>query len=265
CVGHEILSTSVKIASIWRGFGSKCPRCGAEYDTLIHALKDSSTSRAIFSISGLDDNTILKDYKCCINWLEDMMRGKEEEAWVIWDRARTISQEFCICNLINEPLLSSNPVVQKWENPPKGFVKINFDASVYNNKVNYGVIARDEDGFVLGGGRGLNERPILMEEAKCYTFKESIKLPCRLNIKSYVIFEMDNACLVNKLKNHRTYILINDTRIKECKKAFVNFKLVDLVWTNHSCNVVADLICKKMYTEVGPWFFDMDYPSDIHD
>ncbi|MBA0670956.1 hypothetical protein Goklo_024874 [Gossypium klotzschianum] len=106
-----------------------------------------------------------------------IFKGKEEEAWVIWDRARTISQEFCICNLINEPLLSSNPVVQKWENPPKGFVKINFDASVYNNKVNYGVIARDEDGFVLGGGRGLNERPILMEEAKCYTFKESIKLP----------------------------------------------------------------------------------------
>ncbi|MBA0735166.1 hypothetical protein Gogos_019035, partial [Gossypium gossypioides] len=41
--------------------------------------------------------------------------------------------------------------------------------------------------------------------------------------------------------------------------------LADLVWTNRSCNMVADLICKKMYTEARTWFFDMDYPSDIHD
>ncbi|MBA0817905.1 hypothetical protein Gohar_021147 [Gossypium harknessii] len=224
-----------------------------------HVGHEILPNSAILSIGGPDDNTILKDYKCCINWLEDMMRILDKK------KARTLSQEFCICNLINEPLLSSNPVVQKWEKPPKGFVKINFDALVYNNKVNYGVIARDEDGFVLGGGGGLNGRPISVEEAKYYTFEESIKLPCRLNIKSYVIFETNNACFVNKLKNHRTYIMINDTRIKESKKAFANFKLADLVWTNHSCNIVADLICKKMYTEVGPWFFDMDYPSDIHD
>ncbi|MBA0756008.1 hypothetical protein Gogos_021316 [Gossypium gossypioides] len=115
---------------------------------------------------------------------------------------------------------------------------------VCNNKVDYGVIARDEDGFVLGGGGGLNEIPISMEEAKCYTFEESIKLACRLNIKSDVIFETDNACLVNKLKSHHTYIMINDTRIKECKKAFVNFKLADLVWTNCSCNMVTDFVRK---------------------
>ncbi|MFQ6651809.1 hypothetical protein Gotur_023992 [Gossypium turneri] len=59
-----------------------------------------------------------------------------------------------------------------------------------------------------------------VEETECYTFEESIKLACWLNIKSDVIFGMDNACLVNKLKNHRIDITINGECIKECKKAF---------------------------------------------
>lgn len=78
-----------------------------------------------------------------------IFKGKEDEVQVIWGRARTLSHEFCICNFINEPLLSTNPTVKKWEKPPKGFVKINFDALVCNNKVGYGVIVREEDGFVL--------------------------------------------------------------------------------------------------------------------
>ncbi|MBA0581999.1 hypothetical protein Gorai_024153, partial [Gossypium raimondii] len=93
-VGHEILPTNVEIASIGRGFGQECPRCGAEYETLIHALKDSPTCRAILSTGGLENSTISKEYNCCIDWLEDLMR--EDEAQVVWDRARTLSQDFRI-------------------------------------------------------------------------------------------------------------------------------------------------------------------------
>ncbi|KAA3483583.1 Ribonuclease H-like superfamily protein [Gossypium australe] len=155
-VGHDILPTNVKIASIQRGFGQGCPRCGAEYEPLVYALKDCPTSRATLSIGGWNETTISKDYKNCIDWLEDMMRvldkramtnlmttlwncwnnsnsfifrGKKEEAQVIWDRASTLSQDFHICNLMNELLLSPNLAVKKWEQPPRVFVKINFDAT----------------------------------------------------------------------------------------------------------------------------------------
>ncbi|KAA3463137.1 Cyclopropane-fatty-acyl-phospholipid synthase [Gossypium australe] len=131
-VGHEILPTNVKLASIRRGFDQGCPKC-----------KNASN--------------ISKKYACCIDWLEDMMkildkramvdlmktlwncwnninnyifRGKKEEAQIIWERASTLSKEFRICNLLNEPLFSQNIAVKKWEKPLKGFVKINFDATV---------------------------------------------------------------------------------------------------------------------------------------
>ncbi|MBA0649769.1 hypothetical protein Goklo_017295 [Gossypium klotzschianum] len=219
----------------WATDREECPRCGAEHETFIHALKYCPTSQTILSIGGLDNSTISKEYKCCIDWLEDMMRvldkkamanlmttlwnswnnrnnfifrGKEDEAQVIWDRARTLSQEFRICNLINDLLLFTNPVVKRWEIPLKGFVKINFVASICDNRVDYVVIARDEEGFVLGGGRGFKEVSISVEEVECYAFEDSIKLTCKLNINTDVIFEMDNAYLVNKVKNQRTNFTI---------------------------------------------------------
>ncbi|MBA0700564.1 hypothetical protein Goari_027328 [Gossypium aridum] len=241
-VGHEILPTNVKIASIQRGSGQGCPRCGAEYKPLIHAVKDCHTSRTTLSIGGWNEITILKGYKSCIDWLEDMMRvldkramanlmttmwncwnnrnnfifrGKEKEVQVIWDRASTLSQDFRICNLMNEP-------------------------------IGYGAIARDDDGFVLGGGGVFIEKTMLVEEAECHAFKASIKMAC-------------------PLKNHSTDVRINGARIKACKEAFINFKSADLIWTSRSCNVVTDLICTKICKEAGTWFFYMDYPMDIHD
>ncbi|MBA0649770.1 hypothetical protein Goklo_017295 [Gossypium klotzschianum] len=190
------------------GFGphrQECPRCGAEHETFIHALKYCPTSQTILSIGGLDNSTISKDWNNRNNFI---FRGKEDEAQVIWDRARTLSQEFRICNLINDLLLFTNPVVKRWEIPLKGFVKINFVASICDNRVDYVVIARDEEGFVLGGGRGFKEVSISVEEVECYAFEDSIKLTCKLNINTDVIFEMDNAYLVNKVKNQRTNFTI---------------------------------------------------------
>ncbi|KAA3465873.1 reverse transcriptase [Gossypium australe] len=73
-VGNEILPTNIKIASIHRGFGQACPRCGTEYETLVHSLKDCPSSRATLMFSGLDSSIISKEYDRCIDWLEDMLR-----------------------------------------------------------------------------------------------------------------------------------------------------------------------------------------------
>ncbi|KAA3483589.1 reverse transcriptase [Gossypium australe] len=251
-MGHEILLTKVKIAFIRHGFGQECPRCGVEKETLIHALKYCPTSRAILSIGGLDNSIISKEYHCCIDWLEDMMkvldkraiadlmttlwnswnnrnnfilRGKEEEAQVVWDRARTLSQDLCICNLLNDLLLLANPAVKRWEKPPRGHVKINFYASVRNNRVGYEVIVRDEYDFVMGGGRGFKDETMLVEKAESYAFDECIKISCKLYIKTYVIFETNNASLVNKVKHHCMDVTVIGARIKESLKAFENFKV----------------------------------------
>ncbi|MBA0596401.1 hypothetical protein Gorai_013222, partial [Gossypium raimondii] len=166
-VGNEILPTNVKIASVRRGFDQPCPRCGAEFETHLHALKDCSTSRATLMIGSLEGNLISKEYDRGINW------GKEEEAKVIWERARMLSKEFRIHNLTS-----------------------------------YGVIVRDDDGFVLGRGGGFKDVQLSVEEAECYAFDESIKLACRLNIKGDMIFESGSAGLVNKINGQQRDLTI---------------------------------------------------------
>ncbi|MBA0842530.1 hypothetical protein Gotur_020766 [Gossypium turneri] len=49
--------------------------------------------------------------------------GKKEEMHVVWERARTLSQDFHIFNLINDPLLPANPAVKRWEKPPRVTLK----------------------------------------------------------------------------------------------------------------------------------------------
>ncbi|MBA0829214.1 hypothetical protein Goarm_013833, partial [Gossypium armourianum] len=78
--------------------------------------------------------------------------------------------------------------------PPSGYAKINFDASVNNNKTCYGVIVRDKDGFVIGGGGGFKEEILMVEWAELYAFEESLKIVWCLNITA-AVFETDSASL----------------------------------------------------------------------
>ncbi|MBA0707313.1 hypothetical protein Golax_019364, partial [Gossypium laxum] len=77
-VGHEILPTNIKIASVQHGFGQGCPRYRAEYKTVIHALKDCPTCRAILSIVTADLMTTL--WNCWNNRNNFLFKGKKEEA-----------------------------------------------------------------------------------------------------------------------------------------------------------------------------------------
>ncbi|MBA0854799.1 hypothetical protein Goshw_005229 [Gossypium schwendimanii] len=49
----------------------------------------------------------------------------------------------------------------KEEKPLKGTVKINFDADVSKTKIGFGVIARDSQGFVIGGGYGFKNEEMM--------------------------------------------------------------------------------------------------------
>ncbi|MBA0753091.1 hypothetical protein Gogos_020938, partial [Gossypium gossypioides] len=129
-----------------RGFRQDCPRCGAQKETLIHTLKDCPTARTILSIGGLDNKLLVKEYDCCIDWLEDVMhvlnkkatadfiivlwnswnnrnnfifRGKEDNAQFVWERAKTLSHDFCIYNLMNDPIIPATPICKIWEKPPR--------------------------------------------------------------------------------------------------------------------------------------------------
>ncbi|MBA0557223.1 hypothetical protein Golob_014302, partial [Gossypium lobatum] len=218
------------------------------------------TARAILTLGGLDGRLLNKDYPYCIDWIKDVMcfldkkviadfitalwnswnnrnnyvfYGKEEEARVIWDRAKNLCQDFRIHNLINKPVLPLTLALKKWEKPPCGTVKINFDATVFNNKTGFGVIVHDSDGFILGGGGGFKYEDMMAEWVKLYAFEEDI------TIIGY--------------------------RIKEAFKTMEMFTTTAVNWANCSCNKIAAFICKNAITNNCNLVFGMDYPKDIHD
>ncbi|MBA0829243.1 hypothetical protein Goarm_013861, partial [Gossypium armourianum] len=143
------------------------------------ALKKCPKALAILALGGLDGQLLDNDYERCIDWLEDAMRvldkkafedlimilwngwngrnnaifrDKDEDAGVIWERAKMLGDDFRIHNLTIKPILPLTPSPQKWEKPPIDFVKVNVDAVVVDNKTRFGVVICDCDGFILGDG-----------------------------------------------------------------------------------------------------------------
>ncbi|KAA3467043.1 reverse transcriptase [Gossypium australe] len=120
-IGHEILPTYKKIAAIRKEFKTDCPRCGAGEETLLHALKDCPIAREILVMGGIDSSLLEGNFTQCIDRIEEVMRvldikaisdfittlwnswnnrnnyifrGKEDDARVVWERARTLNDDF---------------------------------------------------------------------------------------------------------------------------------------------------------------------------
>ncbi|MBA0586923.1 hypothetical protein Gorai_000064 [Gossypium raimondii] len=188
------------------------------------ALKKCPKALAILALGGLDGQFLGNDYERCIDWLEDAMRvldkkafedlimilwngwngrnnaifrGKDEDAGVIWERAKMLGDDFRIHNLTIKPILPLTPSPQKWEKPPINFVKVNVDAVVVDNKTRFGVVICDCDGFILGGSAGYKGGHMSTEWAELFALIEGITLAHLFNFNT-VIFESDCANLVNR-------------------------------------------------------------------
>lgn len=92
-VGHELLPTKNKIATIVQSRGSSCSRCGRDDETLIHALRDCSKARAVLMHGGIDNRLLNMDCQSGIDWLEGAMRMMDCRAfdcmvmllWNVWN------------------------------------------------------------------------------------------------------------------------------------------------------------------------------------
>lgn len=177
-VGHNILPTNVKITNINLLYNMVCSRCGVEGETLMYALKDYPKAHVVWTFGGLDDHILEYDAAGCIDWLEYAMsfldkeafedflvvlwniwnarinsifRGTNDEARVVWDRAKTLESEFHIHNFTRNPLRLRVNSIQPWCKPSRAALKINVDAATRDNKVGIRVIARDDEGYFIGG------------------------------------------------------------------------------------------------------------------
>ncbi|KAK5775357.1 hypothetical protein PVK06_043239 [Gossypium arboreum] len=231
-LGHDILTTYENISSIRREFNSNCPRCGTVMETLIHAMKDCPKARAVLAYGGLNNNLLEGYYGRCVDWLEDVACALdkkafsdfimvlwniwnsrnnkvfwdvEEEARMTWERVAGLSREFRIFNFLEKPMISKPTMEKGWEKLSLRVIKINFNASTMGRKMSFGLVARDHDGFVLGGRAGVLEKNVHAEWAEFYVLEESLNFArtknwCKLE------FESDCVSLVNRLNRMKRVV-----------------------------------------------------------
>ncbi|MBA0842360.1 hypothetical protein Goarm_002190, partial [Gossypium armourianum] len=155
------------------GFGP----CGMGDETIIHALRDCPKACAVLSFGGLDGRLLDPAFERCIDWLEDathlldlkafenfitvlcnicnslnnaLFRGKEEDARLIWEHARTLGDDFRIFNLSHVAMNLRPRRSHKWVKPPIDVIRINVDATIHDTVVGIRIFMRDSDDFVLG-------------------------------------------------------------------------------------------------------------------
>lgn len=133
-------------------------------------------------------------------------------------------------------------------------------------KICFGIVARDHEGFVLGGQAGVLEKKVQAECAELHAPEESI-IFAQTKSWTKLIFESDCVGFINRLNKikidystmgHCIKYIIN--KLKQC----CNFSF-SFVWTPRGCNKVADSLCNWANVQNCITDFDMDYPSEIHD
>lgn len=141
-------------------------------------------------------------------------------------------------------------------------VKINFDAVVSEKKMSFGMIARNSDGFILGGA--IVEINTQAEWTEIKAFKESILFAINRNF-SDVLFEADNVSMVNQINKRDKDITMMGHQINEICKLLKGFNVAKICLATRCCNRIADFICKRDLADNCSLNFDANYSADIHD
>ncbi|MBA0602851.1 hypothetical protein Gorai_003017, partial [Gossypium raimondii] len=104
-----------------------------------------------------------------------------------------------------------------WKKPGRRVIKINFDATTNGRKMSFGLVARDHDGFALGGQASVLEKNVQAEWAELHALEESIRFARTKNWLK-LEFEADCVSLVNPLNRPKADFSTIGHRIREILK-----------------------------------------------
>ncbi|MBA0871109.1 hypothetical protein Goshw_021341 [Gossypium schwendimanii] len=182
---------------------------------------------------------------------------------VVWEKAQTLGKDFRIFELNDPSVIPPTLKCKGWKKPLKHFIKINVDAVVLNGCVDYGVVARDVDGFVLTSSYSFAMKALDAVWAKLEALTMSLNLASKLKV-SKLIMESDNANLINMVKNRDKDVTILGRCVKKECMALRNFESVHFNWIDQRSNEAADLLCKLPIKNRCNFYFNLDYALEIH-
>ncbi|MBA0635994.1 hypothetical protein Godav_025512 [Gossypium davidsonii] len=154
-------------------------------------------------------------------------KGKEKDPRVIWEIACKLNDDFKIHNLSLRPILPRVPRDCKWETALEGVSKVNIDVSVKDNKTGLSIILRDSNDFVLCGKTIFIDKAANPKLAELDALLVGIRLAQSLKFDK-VIFEIDCACIINRLCKHKDDITIFGHHIKEVREMLNSFSKAEV-------------------------------------
>lgn len=166
--------------------------------------------------------------------------------------------------MTNAPMVTKNPKPRRWEKPLRDVIKINTDVAPTDIGIGIGVVARDWEGFVLGGMVKFKDVRMQADWAELEALREGIYWARNNNVPMLIV-ESDCAAVLNRLKKNYIDISTMGYQVKAVKDLLDGFHEVKVEWTNRTCNKAADCLSNMVLNKRCSFVYDMDYPMDICD
>jgi ribonuclease HI len=164
------------------------------------------------------------------------------------------------------PENSAHPAAVPWANPPDGYVKVNWDASVnkLQNKMGAGVVVRDSTGAVLAmlcTTKNSINSPAVAETVGAWA---AVELATRMGFQR-VIFEGDALEIIQVLNREGESWAINGQMLNEIKSALMQNQGWCVQYVSRVANGIAHNLARLAFTygEVREW--RTDFPISVED
>jgi ribonuclease HI len=209
-----------------------------------------------------------------------IFRNKEIPGWVLGQNIiRAFKENFRsqrttdLAFPIDTPLLTDNPkllidnprLTTKWNLPPFGWIKGNFDGAAKGNPGNAGCggVLRDHMGNVIDAIAipiGHSNSHIAEATAALYTMRIAVELGC-----PNLWLEGDSLNIVNILNNKCSTSWSIEVTIKEMKNLIQNFEKIVFTHTYREANLVADWIANYaiLKGQRARWIDDLSNHFDL--
>ena len=173
--------------------------------------------------------------------------------------AGALLQEFIASQITEDPRPRPSARHQ-WRPPEPGFVKVNFDAALFNhsNSAGLGVIVRDWRGVSLGALSMLTPLASSVADMEALACLRAVQFAAELELQR-VIVEGDSATIIAAVSQGRSLLSSFGNIVDDVQCLLSNFSSVKF---SH-VNVVAGALAKKVTSIVGCHVWPDALPLDI--
>ena len=166
--------------------------------------------------------------------------------------AIALLQDF-ISSQIPEAPLSRPSIRHQWRPPEPGYVKVNFDAALFNhtNSAKLGVIVRDWRGVNLGTPSAPALLSSSVADMEAFTCLRVVQFATELDLQR-VIFEGDSATIISTVSQGTSILSSFGNIVDDVRYLLPSFSTVIFSHVNRSSNIV--LLLKRLLSLLAATF-----------